>query len=61
MEIDTGKIWLALQGDNELGGEKARLEFSGRQVRQIHAVGELFSDDFQYLSSFGGPREIYRT
>ena len=26
----------------ELGGEEARLEFSGRQVRQVYPLGQLF-------------------
>ena len=42
--------WLLQRGD-ELGGEQAGLELSGRQIGEIHPVGQLDSGSFQGLNS----------
>ena len=42
---------LLLQRGDELGGEQAGLELSGRQIGEIHPVGQLDSGSFQGLNS----------
>ena len=40
------------QGGDELGREQAGLELSGRQIGEIHPIGQLGPDSFQSLNSF---------